>query len=314
MKVLLAGASGAIGVPLVQQLRAAGHDVTAVHRSAGGREHLITAGATPLQVDVLDRTALLTALEGYSGDAVISQLTAMKKAPTTHKDMTATNRLRTEGTANLLVAAERIDASRFVTQSMVFGYGYGDFGGRVLTEDDQFTPAGHGRFEEHLAAMRSNEQQVLGATHVQGVALRYGLFYGPGAAGNTLVDGVRRRRLPVIRHGGVLPWVHIDDAATATVAALERGTPGSAYNIADDEPVSLSELITTMAAALDAPRPLVVPSWLLTATPYAKAVMTGGLRVSTAKARDELGWTPTWPTYREGIAALAAHYQLRSAA
>ncbi|WP_256838854.1 NAD-dependent epimerase/dehydratase family protein [Ornithinimicrobium faecis] len=304
MKVLLAGASGAIGLPLVQQLKAAGHDVTAIHRSATGRARLTAAGATPLQVDVLDQPALLAALEGLSGDAVISQLTSMKKSPMTHNDLTATNRLRTEGTANLLVAAERIGAVRFVTQSMVFGYGYGDFGGRVLTEDDEFAPPGHGRFEEHLAAMRSNEDQVLGATNVQGVALRYGLFYGPGAAGETLVNAVRRRRMPVIRSGGVQPWVHIEDAATATVAALERGTGGAAYNIVDDEPVSFSDLITATAAVLGAPRPLVMPSWLLSATPYARAIMTGGLRASNARARDELGWAPRWPTYLDGIATL----------
>ncbi|MDN5795653.1 MAG: hypothetical protein L0H79_07855 [Intrasporangium sp.] len=117
----------------------------------------------------------------------------------------------------------------------------------------------------------------------------------------------------MIRHGGVQPWVHIEDAAAATVAALQHGTAGAAYNIADDEPVSFSELVTTLAAARHAPRPRAVPSWLLIATPYAKAVMTGGLRVSSAKARNELGWTPTWPTYREGVAALVTQYQRRDA-
>lgn len=314
MKVVVAGASGAIGRPLVRQLRAAGHDVTALHRSSSGREPIRAAGATPLQVDVLDRAALLAALSDHRCDAVISELTSMKKPPSRHQDMVATNRLRIEGTANLLAAAERTGARRFVTQSMVFGYGYGDFGGRVLTEQDQFAPPGRGRFEEHLAAMRSGEAQVLGATHVQGIALRYGLFYGPGPAGDTLVDGVRRRRIPVLRNGGVQPWVHVDDAATATLAALEHGTSGAAYNIADDEPVSMADLILRMATVLDAPRPIALPGWLLTAAPYAKAIMTGGLRVSTAKARDELGWKPGWPSYREGLDALADHHQNRSAA
>ncbi len=156
--------------------------------------------------------------------------------------------------------------------------------------------------------MRSGEQQVFAASHVEGIALRYGLFYGPGPAGDALIDGLRRRRLPVISGGGVQPWVYIDDAATATVAALERGTAGSAYNVADDEPVSFSDLITAMAAALGAPRPRTVPSWLLTPMPYAKAVMTGGLRVATAKAKHELGWAPRVPTYRDGVAELAQHY------
>ncbi len=307
MRALLAGASGAIGLPLIRHLQASGHEVVAIHRSPHSRDRLLAAGVTPIQVDVLDRAALLAALDGHRCEAVITQLTALKKAPAMHKDMAATNRLRMDGTANLLDVAERVGAGRFVSQSMVFGYGYGDFGGRVLTEADRFAPPGHGRFEEHLAAMRSNEQQVLGAPHIEGIALRYGLFYGPGAASEALIDGVRRRRLPVVRHGGVLPWVHVDDAATATVAALERGTSGSAYNVADDEPVSFSELITAMAAALDAPRPHVVPSWLLTAAPYAKAIMTGGLRVGTAKAHAELGWAPQVPSYRDGVAELAQH-------
>ncbi|GEL20724.1 NAD-dependent epimerase/dehydratase family protein [Pseudonocardia asaccharolytica] len=313
MKVLLAGASGAIGLPLVHQLQAADHEVVAIHRSARGRDALLAAGATPVRVDVLARDALLDALRGHRCEAVISQLTALKRPPMRHKDMAGTNRLRIDGTANLLAAAERIGATRFVTQSMVFGYGYGDFDGRVLTEADPFAPAGRGRFEDHLAAMRSNERQVFGAPHVEGIALRYGLFYGPGPAGDVLVDALRRRRLPVIRNGGVLPWVHIDDAASATVAALDRGVAGAAYDIADDEPVGFSDLMVALAAALGAPRPRVVPSWLLNAMPYVKAMMTGDLRVSTAKAKRELDWTPRLPTYREGVADTAEHY-LRPAA
>jgi nucleoside-diphosphate-sugar epimerase len=278
-----------------------------------GWEVLLAAGATPVRVDVLDRSAVHTAVDGCRCDGVISQLTAMKKSPLRHEDMAATNRLRIEGTANLLDVATRIGAGRFVTQSMVFGYGYGDFGARVLTEADPFTPPGHGRFEEHLAAMRSGEQQVLDASHLEGIALRYGLFYGPGPAGDALVDGLRRRRLPVGSGGGVQPWVYVDDAAAATVAALEHGTAGSAYNVADNQPVSFSELLTAMAAALGAPRPRAVPSWLLTATPYAKAMMNGGLRVASNKAKQELGWVPKMATYRIGVAELAEHYQRESA-
>ncbi|GAA3546081.1 NAD(P)-dependent oxidoreductase [Amycolatopsis ultiminotia] len=309
MKVLLAGGSGAIGLPVVRQLRAAGHRVVAIHRAAAGGEILRTAGATPLQVDVLDPDGLRAAVAGLRCDAVISQLTAMKKTPLRHQDMAATNRLRIEGTAALLAAAERIGAGRFVTQSMVFGYGYGDFGGRVLTEHDPFAPAGHGRFEEHLAGMRSAEQQVFEASHVEAIALRYGLFYGPGPAGDTMVDGLRRRRLPVLNGGGVQPWVQVDDAAAATVSALESGTADSAYNIADDEPVSFSELVRTLAAELGTAQPRAVPPWLLTPMPYAKAMLTGGLRVANAKAKHELGWVPRFPTYRDGLAELVRHYR-----
>ena len=184
MRVLLAGASGAIGTPLIRQLHSAGHDVLAIHKTAQGRERLAAAGATPIQVDVLNRPDMLRALRGQRADAVISELTALKKPPASHKDMAATDRLRTEGTANLIAAARQIGALRFLTQSMVFGYGYGDWSGRVLTESDPFGPPGHGRFEEHIAAMRSNEQQVFAADGLEGVALRYGLLYGSGPAGD----------------------------------------------------------------------------------------------------------------------------------
>jgi nucleoside-diphosphate-sugar epimerase len=262
-----------------------------------------------LQADVLDRAGLLAAVDGHRYDAVISQLSALRRAPLTHRHLTATNRLRVEGTANLLAAAQQVQAGGFVTQSMVFGYGYGDFGGRELGESDAFGPRGRGGFENHLAAMRANEQQVLGASEIEGIALRYGLVYGPGAAGDSLVLGLRRRRLPVIDGGGVQPWIYIDDAAVATVAALEHGVPGSAYNVADDEPVSFSRLLKSLAAAVGAPSPREVPVWLLTATPYAKAMMTGGLRVSTAKAKRELDWSPQVPSYHEGVEAIAAHYR-----
>jgi nucleoside-diphosphate-sugar epimerase len=308
MRVLLAGASGAIGLPLIRRLRAGGHEVLAIHRSPQGRDQLAGAGAAPLRVDVLDRPALLRAVEGQRADAVISELTALKKPPLGHRGMRATNILRTEGTRNLVAAAGQVGARRFITQSMVFGYGYGDWQGRVLTEADPFGPPGRGRFEEHIAAMRENEEQVLAAPGLEGIALRYGLFYGPGPAGDTLIDGLRRRRLPVISGAGVLPWVYIDDAASATVAALERGTAGQAYNITDDEPVSLPGLLTAMAAAVGAPKPRVVPGWLLLAMPYARAVMTGGLRVSNARAARELGWTLTAPTYRDGVARLGRQY------
>jgi nucleoside-diphosphate-sugar epimerase len=255
---------------------------------------------------VLDRPALLAALDGQTADAVISELTALKKTPMAHRDMAATNRLRTEGTANLIAAARHVGARRFVTQSMVFGYGYGDWGGRVLTEADQFGPPGRGQFERHLAAMRENEQQVF-TSGLDGIALRYGLFYGPGPAGADMIEQLRRRRLPIVRHSGVQPWVYIDDAAAATVAALERGEPGSAYNIADDEPVSLAVLLTALAEAIDAPPPRRIPGWLLAATPYGRSIIRGGLRVSNAKAAQELGWILTAPTYRDGVRLLAAH-------
>jgi nucleoside-diphosphate-sugar epimerase len=296
-------------MPLVRLLRHDGHEVIAVHRAPEGRARLAEAGATPVQADVLNWRGLSQALEGQQADAVIAELTALKRTPLRHQDMAATNRLRTEGTANLLAAARQLSARRFITQSMVFGYGFGDWADRVLTEADPFAPPGNGRFEAHLAALRANEQQVLSAPGIDGIALRYGQFYGPGPASDALVAALRRRRLPVTRTSAAVPWVYIDDAASATVAALELGERGTAYNITDDEPVSMPAMLTAMAAAVGAPRPWAVPGWLLTATPFAKAVVAGGLRVSSTKAKAELGWALQAPTYRDGLRLMARHYR-----
>jgi nucleoside-diphosphate-sugar epimerase len=296
-------------MPLVRMLRDAGHEVVAIHRDPAGRDRLAEAGAEPVQADVLDRSGLSTALRDERADAVIAELTSLKKTPLRHRDMAATNRLRTTGTANLLAAARQLRARRFVTQSLVFGYGFGDWGPRVLTEADPFAPPGVRQFESHLAALRAAETQVFEAVGIEGIALRYGLFYGPGPASDALVAALRRRMLPVIRGSGVLPWVYIDDAAAATVAALDRGEPGTGYNIADDEPVGLTAMATAIAAAVGAPRPLTVPEWLLAPLPYARSLTVGGLRVSSAKAKTTLGWTPSVPTYQAGMELMAAHYR-----
>jgi nucleoside-diphosphate-sugar epimerase len=309
MRVLVAGASGAIGMPLVRQLRGAGHEVIAVHRSDSGRGPLAEMGAVPVRADVLDRETLREALDGQRADAVIAELTALKKTPLRHRDMATTNGLRIEGTANLLDAARQVGARRFVTQSMVFGYGFGDWGSRVLTETDEFAPMGIGLFEAHLAALRLAESQVFDASDLDGIALRYGLFYGPGPASDALVAALRRRRMPVIRGSGVLPWVYIDDAAAATLAALDRGERGAAYNVADDEPVSMTGMFTAMASAVGAPRPMALPKWTLAPLPYARALAGGGLRVSSDKAKTALGWTLTAPSYRDGMRLLAEHYR-----
>lgn len=308
MRVLVAGASGAIGMSVVRLLRHAGHEVVAVHRAPEGRAQLAKAGAAPVQANVLDQRGLAQALTGQWADAVIAELTALK-TPLRHADLAAANRLRVEGTANLLAAARQLDARRFITQSMVFGYGFSDWGGRVLTEADSFAPPGNGRFEAHLAALRANEQQVLTAPHLDGIALRYGQLYGPGPASDALVAGLRRRRLPVIRASGAAPWVYIDDAASATLGALELGERGTAYNITDDEPVSMSAMLIAMAEAVGAPRPWTVPDCLLAATPFAKTIMTGGLRVSNTKAKSELHWTLQAPTYRDGLRLMARYYR-----
>jgi nucleoside-diphosphate-sugar epimerase len=218
--------------------------------------------------------------------------------------MAATNALREEGTANLLAAARVVGARRFLTESMIFGYGYGDWGTKVLTEDDPpFGPQGRSRWlERHIRAMRLAERQTFAADGIEGIALRYGLLYGPGAGAEEMVEMLRRRRLPVLRDGGgPLSWIYIEDAAAATAAALENGKPGQAYNVVDEEPTSWREFMEVMAEAVGAPSPLAIPRLVLRLAPYAYATITSTLRVSNAKAKRELGWAPSYPTYRQGI-------------
>ncbi|HET7357570.1 MAG TPA: NAD(P)-dependent oxidoreductase [Nocardioidaceae bacterium] len=309
MKVLLAGAGGAIGLPLTHQLLEHGHDVTALTRSDRSHDRLRALGVRPVAADVLDWDSLGPALDGVKADAVVHQLTELRKPPVFHRGMRGTDRLRDLGTRNLVRAAGLVGASRFVTQSMLFGYGYDDAGGKVYTEQDPFAPPGRGRFEEHLAAMRTNERLVLGNPELDGIALRYGLFYGVGAADDQMVAAIRKRQLPVLREAGPLSWVYLDDAVSATVAALERGRSGEAFNVVDDEPVSWTVLMTELARALDTRPPLALPGWALAATPYIRTVMRGGVCASNAKARRELGWAPQVPSYRDGVARIAKHHR-----
>ena len=182
MRMIVAGATGAIGIPLVKQLVADGHSVVGITRTQRGVATLTGIGAEGVVADVLDRDALLRATNGLAADAVVHELTALAKPPARHADMRATDRLRTEGTAHLLEVAGQIGAGRFITQSMVFGYGYRDLGDTPLTEDAPFGVPQGDAFDEHLAAMRSAEQQAFEASGVDGIALRYGLFYGADAA------------------------------------------------------------------------------------------------------------------------------------
>ena len=301
MKVLLAGASGALGIPVTRQLLAHGHQVLGLTRDRTGAGRLEDLGVRPVVADALDRDGLVRAVDGLWADAVIHELTALRKPPTRHAGMAPTDRLRTEGTTNLLAAAEALGAKRFLTQSIILGYGYRDHGPALLTEDTPFgRPAGD-RSDPHLAAMLSTEQQAF--TAPEGIALRYGLLYGDAAQVHALLA---RRGLPVAR-GGVLGWIHHTDAAAATVAALEHGRPGQAYNLVDDLPATWQEVYTAMARALGTPPPRRIPRWLFRlAAPYvASFAVDTSMRVANAKAKTELGWQPTFPTYHDGIRAMA---------
>ena len=301
MRVLLAGASGAVGTPLTRQLIAAGHQVVGITRSQANAERLRTVGAQAVVADVMDRENLLTAVRGVRADAVMHQLTALGTTKM-REAMQGTNALRTTGTAHLLAAARAVGAHRFLTQSIVFGYGYRDHGPHVITEDDPFAEPAPGPLGPAIAAMRSTEEQVFSADEMEGIALRYGLFYGQDSFTRMIINLVRKRRLPVPSSGGGLAtFLYLDDAAAATVAALDKGRAGQAYNIVDDEPVRWAGYLDALAAELGARRPWRVPSWMLRAIPYLHTIMTTSMRVSNAKARRELGWAPAVSTYREGI-------------
>jgi nucleoside-diphosphate-sugar epimerase len=303
MKVFVAGANGAIGRPLTRLLVARGHTVIGLIRDGAVAAGLRTHGVEPVVADALDRDGLLRAVSGLTADAIIHELTALRKPPLRASGMTMTNRLRSEGTSNLLAVADRLGARRIVTQSIILGYGYRDHGDRILTEDDPFgVPAGD-LTDAAIEAMQSAEAQTF--TAPEGIALRYGLLYG--GDGRQMQALLARRGVPVSA-GGLLGWVHHDDAVAATVAALESGQPNQAYNIVDDQPATWQEVFTAMAAGVGAPAPLRVPKWLLhLIAPYvASFAADTSMRVSNAKAKRELGWRPGFRTFRDGIAAMAS--------
>ncbi|MFG2460100.1 NAD-dependent epimerase/dehydratase family protein [Streptomyces sp. NPDC048523] len=295
--ILLAGASGVLGRHIAGALTDAGHKVAGLGRDEGNA----------VRADLMDRDALLRAVDGHHFDTVVHAATALRKPPVRHRDMYATDALRIEGTAHLIEAARATGARRFVTESMVFGYGYGDFGEHPITEDDDFGPRGSDpELERHLAGMRTKEELTFGAAGSEGIALRFGLFYGPGGT-DALLPLLRRRSLPApADHGRVLPWVELTDAARAVAAAVEHGRPGQAYNIADRTPMGFRAHLLCVAEEFGLPKPMSVPRWLTRPMAYAHTMFSTSMRVSARKAERELGWTPVYPSGREGLVALRA--------
>ena len=263
-----------------------------------------------MRADLLDGPAVLRAVDGLSFDAVVHAATALQgKSMLRHRDMDATDALRTRGTVNLLAAARRTGARRLVVESMMFGYGYGDHGARQLTEDgDVFGPRGaDAPLERHVGAMRTKEQLAFTADGIDGVSLRFGLFYGEGVTDTLVLPMLRKHSLPAVAdRGRALAWTDIDDAARSVVAAVEHGRAGQAYNIADDFPLGFGGHVHAVAEAFGAPSPMTVPLWLLRPAPLAYAVMGTSLRLSNTRARRELGWKPTHPDCVEGVRALAS--------
>ena len=304
MRVFVAGAAGAIGQQLLPQLTAQGHQVTATTRSPGKTALLRELGAEPVVVDGLDATAVGRAVVQAEPEVVIHQMTSLAGAINLRgfdKMFAVTNQLRTEGTDHLLAAAAAAGVKRFVAQSYT-GWTNIREGGPVKTEDDPLDPNPPAAQRESLSAIRHLEQVVPTAGKMEGIVLRYGSFYGPGAS-DDLVGMISKRKVPVIGHGtGIWSFLHIRDAAAATVAALERGTPG-VYNVVDDEPASVAEWLPFLARAIGAKAPYRVPVWLgrLAAGEVGVSMMTQIRGSSNAKAKRELGWEPAWPSWRQGF-------------
>jgi nucleoside-diphosphate-sugar epimerase len=306
MRIFVAGASGAIGRPLVRQLVAGGHEVTGMTRREERAGEIRAAGADAAVCDALDAAAVLAAVEAAAPEAIVNELTSLprKYDPRKASFYEATNRARGEGGHNLVEAARAAGVRRFVTQSIAFLYA--PEGGWVKDEEARpFTDA-PGHFATAVETMLAHEREVVECPDFAGLVLRYGQFYGPGtylAADGHLGREVRRRRFPVVGPGtGMFSFLHLDDAAGATVAALVRGAPG-VYNVVDDEPARLSEWLPVYAEALGAKPPRKVPVWL------AKLVAGGAVAssavelrgASNAKAKRELGWEPRYPSWREGF-------------
>jgi 2-alkyl-3-oxoalkanoate reductase len=306
VRIFVAGASGAIGRPLIAQLVAGGHEVTGMTRRPERAEEIDAAGATGVVCDVFDAPALTRAVAAARPEVVIHQLTALPQALDLRKPdvYDATNRVRREGTANLIAAAREAGTGRIVAQGISFVYA--PTGGWVKTEEDPVISAAPGPFGGAMEAIMDLERQVTTAEGMDGLVLRYGFFYGPGTAfarGGFYEGELNRRRLPVIGRGkGMSSFIHVDDAAAATVAAAARGEPGI-YNVVDDDPAPAREWIPALAEALGAKRPLRVPAWLarLVAGKAVVSLATTTRGASNAKAKRELGWDPLHSSWRQGF-------------
>jgi len=305
VRVFLAGATGVIGRRLVPMLLADGHEVTGMTRSPGKVEELRAAGVEPVVADALDASAVATAVSNAHPDAVIHQLTALPpriNPRTVARDFVINDRLRSEGTRILLDAAQAAGATRILAQSIAFAYAPGP-AGTLHSEDDPLYVDSPEPFKRSALALVDLERTTAEA---DGLVLRYGYFYGPGSSissRGSMGEDIARRRMPIVGRGqGVWSFIHVDDAARATVAALTSGQPHP-YNIVDDDPAPVSQWLPALAEALGAPRPRRVPAWLArpVAGNYGVTIMTRAQGASNELARRELGWSPAFSSWREGF-------------
>lgn len=305
MRVFVVGASGAIGTRLVPQLTARGHEVIGTFRSPGHAERVRALGAEPIRLDLLDAGAVRKAVLEAKPEAIVHEATALtnlRDFKHFDRSFAQTNRLRTEGTDALLAAARAAGVRRFVAQSFA-SMRYAREGGPVKTEDDPLDPTPVAAMRETAAAMRRLDETVTGAG---GIALRYGGFYG--APNDGMLEAVRKGRFPIVGDGGgIFSFIHLEDAAAATVLALERGRAGI-YHVVDDEPAPMREWLPVLASVLGAKPPRRVSPWLarLFAGEAMVVMATGSRGASNAKAKRELGWTLRYPSWREGFVAAFA--------
>jgi len=310
MKVFVAGATGALGQQLVPQLVARGHEVVGMTSKQEKADLVRSLGARPVVADALDPDAVAQAIAEAEPDAIAHELTALAGAidlRNFEKTFALTNRLRTEGTDHLLAAGRAVGVERFVAQSFA-GWPFARTGGMIKTEDDPLDQTPPEAIRSTLGAIRYLEEAVTGASWTEGIALRYGGFYGPhtslGLPDGEQLEMIRKRKLPIVGNGeGIWSLVHIEDAAGATVAAIENGGRG-VYNIVDDEPAPAKEFLPAAAQVLGARKPMRVPRWLgrLLAGEIAVVMMTEVRGASNAKAKRELGWKLRYPSWRQGLA------------
>jgi 2-alkyl-3-oxoalkanoate reductase len=312
MRIFVAGATGAVGRELVPALIAAGHSVTGMTRTATKADALKRLGAEPVVADGLDAAAVHAAVISAKPDVVIDEMTDLAAVTDLrHFDraFATTNQLRTRGTDFLLTAARDAGAQRFIAQSFC-GWTYGSGAGPVKTEADALDPDPPHELRHTLDAIQHLERTVTTSAAPEGIVLRYGSFYGPdtGMLSSAMIDQLRHRRVPLIGDGsGWWSFVHVEDAASATVAAVERGRPGSIYNIVDDEPAQVREWLAVLSDILGAKPPFHVPAWLgrLLAGEHMVSMMTEVRAGSNAKAKQELGWRPAYASWRNGFAMVA---------
>jgi nucleoside-diphosphate-sugar epimerase len=314
MKILVAGATGAMGKQLLPRLVAEGHDVVGITRSEGKLDAIRSLGARGVVADVLDPDDVARVVAEAEPDVIIHELTALNRPfDVRHFDRTfeETNRLRTEATDHLLAAGRAAGVRRFIAQSYA-GWPFARTGGPVKSEDDPLDPSPPDGMRQSFDAIRYLERAVTGADWTEGIVLRYGGFYGPGtslsAEGGEQVKQIRERKFPVVGDGGgIWSFVHIEDAADATAAAVTRGRPGI-YNIVDDDPAPVAEWLPAAANAVGAKPPRHVPRWLgrLVAGEVGVVMMTEVRGASNEKAKRELGWQPRHASWREGFAQVPA--------